>query len=533
MNKKTKQKKKAESNIIPVITVMGHVDHGKTSLLDQIKSTRIQQSESGGITQSIRAHEVEYKGKKLTFIDTPGHEAFSILREKGASVTNIVLLVVAADDGVKPQTLESISYAKKYKIPMVVAINKIDLPTANVKKVKQELASADVLLEDWGGDVLFTEVSAKENKNIDKLLENIFLQAELSEIKEDKKKLEGADSYCVVLESYLDRSMGTTSLIIVKAGKLKLGDTLCYGEEVSRIKSIQDEFHNELEEAVAGESALITGIKNLLDLGKPIYSFDSHEKAVEFINKHKSTENIVEEIENVDTEVSELSEEEQNQAELEMLLTQFESTERPEEGAKKTLPVILKTDTLGSVNAIISELEKLSDDETDIKIIRAESGEITKNDIQDAKTSKAIILGFNAVISPFLQTLARRERVIVKNYQIIYELLDEVDAVLELLATPDQEEIITGKAKIKKKFVLSNGDIIAGCMVEDGSIKKGHLIYAERKGERIGEGKISSLKREKDEIKEAVKGTECGILITPVIEISEGDTLYCYRIQKN
>lgn len=533
MNKKHKQTKKKETTIIPVITVMGHVDHGKTTLLDYIKKTRIQQSESGGITQSIRAHEVEYKGKKLTFIDTPGHEAFSILREKGASVTNIVLLVVAADDGVKPQTLESIKYAKQYKIPLVVAINKIDLKTANVDKVKQELASADVLLEDWGGDVLFTEVSAKDGKNIDKLLENIFLQTELSEIKPDTKKLATADSYSIVLESYLDRSMGTTSLVIIKAGSLKMGDTLFYNGQTSRIKSIQDEFHQERPVAEAGEAVLITGINSVLNLGEPIYSFLDGHKAEEFKKAHKQEESIEtkdpQEIEESSDEELEITPE----TELESLFSQLE-VETPQQGEEhKTLSVIIKTDTLGSVNAIVSELEKLTDEDVDINILRAESGEITKNDIQDAKVAKAIILGFNATITPSVATYARREKVIVKNYQIIYELLDEVDAVLDLLITPDQEEVITGKAKIKKKFVLSDGTIIAGCVVEDGTIKKGSLIYAERKDERIGEGKISFLKREKDDIKEALKGSECGILITPQIEIKEGDNLYCYRIQKN
>lgn len=531
MNKQKKTQKKKEENIVPVITVMGHVDHGKTTLLDYIKNTRIQQSESGGITQSIRAHEVEYKGKKLTFIDTPGHEAFSILREKGASVTNIILLVVAADDGVKPQTIESIKYAKQYKIPLVVAINKIDLKTANVDKVKQELASADVLLEDWGGDVLFTEISAKEGKNVDKLLENIFLQTELSEIKPEKKKLDGADSYSIVLESYLDRSMGTTSLVIVKAGNLKLGDTLFYDGKTSRIKSIQDEFHQEKTLVQPGEAALVTGISSILQLGQSLYSFEEGAKAEEFKKAQKSLQTEIENGTATDEETEEL--EITPETELESLFSQIDAQATTNDEEHKTLSVIIKTDTLGSANAIVSELEKLTDEDVDINILRAESGEITKNDIQDAKVSKAIILGFNAVITPSVETYARRERVIVKNYSIIYELLDEVDAVLDLLITPDQEEVITGKAKVKKKFVLSDGTLIAGCVVEDGTIKKGSLIYNERKGERIGEGKISFLKREKDDIKEAAKGSECGILITPQIEIKEGDNLYCYRIQKN
>lgn len=515
--------KKEVKKRIPVVTVMGHVDHGKTTLLDKIRGSKVQQSEQGGITQKIRLHKVKTDNGFITFIDTPGHEAFTALREKGSSVTDMILLVVAADDGIKAQTLESIKYAKDGKIPIIVAINKIDIVGNKLDKIKQELASADVLVEDWGGDVLAVPISAKEGTNVDKLIDSIFLQADLIDLKDKKSK--NYKSKFIVLESRIDQSLGKTALAIMKEGVLNKLDFIANkdSEKPLKIKGILDENFSEIMQASSGDPINIPGLRSMPELGTVMYGFDSYEEAENYIvqlNKKEADDNSDETL--------------LDEPNLEDLFAkQFKATSKDKPEEKKVLSVILKTDTLGSLEAIKQEIQKINDEFVEAKIVKAETGEISESDILIARATRSIILGFNQTISNTISDIAKREKVIVRNYSIIYEMIDELAAVLDSLIIPEESEIVLGSAKVAKVFVLSKGEIIAGCIVSDGTIKKGYKAHVERDKEVVATGTIVSLKRQKEEIKEALKGSECGILLEPQFDVESGDIIRCYRIEKN
>lgn len=513
---------------------MGHVDHGKTSILDAIRGTKVQEGEVGGITQNTRAHVIFDKfDNKFTFIDTPGHEAFSNMRERGAKLTDIVLLVVAADDGVKPQTIESIKFAQKAKVPIVVAINKMDITGANPEKVIQELSQHNVLVEKFGGDVLTVEVSAKKGTGLDELMETLALQVEILELKRARVihgKANGA-----VLESNLDKSLGAVGLIIVKAGNLKKDDYIVNKVGIDKIRQILDENQKEIQQAEEGDPVWIIGLDKVLEAGERVNFFENEKEARAFFKELEDAENkdkLKKKIENetedqVENESEGAEEDEDNSELLAMLLGQEQ-----EEAEIKKLNVILKADTQGTLEAVTQKLEELNDDEVEVNILKAATGDITGKEIEMAKTSRAIVLGFQVGITGNVEKLAKREKVLFRTYSLIYELLDEVSAALDSLIEPEEEEIEISRAKIKKVFVLSNKMKVAGSEVIKGNVLKGYSIFVERDGEEIGRGKITSLKKNKEEVKEVGKGQECGILIEPQIDIEEGDEVVCYKVEK-
>jgi len=507
----------------PVITVLGHVDHGKTSLLDAIRHTHIQKHEAGGITQNVRAHQIEFRGQKMTFIDTPGHEAFANMRSRGAKVTDIVLLVVAADDGVKPQTKESIEFSKKANVPIVVAINKIDLPQANTKKVKQELSQNDVLVEEYGGDVLVVETSAKKKINLDKLLETLLLQAEMLEL--TQHELLHGKGEAVVLESRLDNYKGPVALILLKAGSLTIGDYLIYEKSYSKVRAMLDDEQQNIKTAYEGDPVLIVGVNKVLNTGEILFIEKNQDSAKKLIKpfekqtiykKKNNIENKGRLEENTDVDL--LSEFFKKETEIKNL---------------KTLNIVLKTDSQGTLEAVRQKLEELNNAEVQIKILDAGTGNINEKDILRAKNGKGIVIGFQVEISNNVMNIANRERVLVKNYSIIYTLLEEVKAVLDSMLKPEEEIVEISRARVKKVFELTNGKKVAGIKVIKGIVIKGYKCFIMRGEDEIGNGKIVSLKQNKDEVKEVKKEQECGILIEPEIEFCINDEIICYKIEKH
>ena len=500
---------------------MGHVDHGKTSLLDAIRDTKVQASEVGGITQNTRAHQIKVEDQKITFIDTPGHEAFSEMRARGARVTDIVMLVVAADDGVQPQTKESIKFALEEKVPVIVAINKVDLPGKNIAKLKQQLSSENLLLEEFGGDVMAVEVSAVKKTGLDELLESILLLAEISEL--EKAKVKNGSGSGFVLESHSDKHLGSVALILAKSGEVKKGYTAVYEGGYSKIRGILNESQEKQEVGEEGDPIWLIGIDEVLKTGDTVKFFEEEKDAKEFLKElEKGTESLLEE-EEEDIEATE-------EDDLALLAEFFGAAQKEE--ATEYLNIVLRTDTQGTLEVVTKELEDMSDDEVKVKILDAATGELTEQDIKTAQAAKGIVIGFQVETPKKVQELARKERVLVRTYEVIYELIDEVGEVLDSLGQPIEEEIEVARARVKKAFQLSNGQYVAGCEVKKGTVLKGYKAYIERDGERSGDGKITSLKKLKNEVKEVKKGEECGILIEPNLEILEGDEIVCYKVEK-
>lgn len=524
---------------IPVIAVMGHVDHGKTSILDAIRGTHVQEKEAGGITQNTRAHLVTTKnGQKLTFIDTPGHEAFSGMRSRGAKVTDIVMLVVAADDGVQPQTVESIKFAQEAKVPIVVAVNKMDLPGASTDKIIQELSSHNVLVEKFGGDVLIVEVSAKKKTGLDELLDTLLLQAEMLELK--TTKLEFGKAYGVVLEATVSDKLGPAALVLIKAGSIEADDYMIWGEENGKIRKVLDENQVSIEKASEGMPVWIIGISKILKTGEKVLFMETEKESKEYLKGLKEkgeVEKVIVEDENVASEEEGTAEgglSEDDSALFAALLNQDDKKEDV-----KKLNVIVKTDTQGTLEAVTEQLNALSDAEVEVNIIESSTGDITMNEVELAKDARAIILGFQVGIADKVEKVAKREKVFFKTYKIIYELIDEVDSAMTSLVEPLEEEVEVARAKVKKVFVLSNGQKVAGSEVVKGLVLKGYAVYVERpvasnkkSAEEIGRGKITSLKQNKQEVREMKKGQECGILIQPEVDVQEGDEIVCYKVEK-
>lgn len=527
MTTKKDPKKRYEIARTPVIAVMGHVNHGKTSLLDVIRGTHVQESEAGGITQNTRAHQVEYKGYQLTFIDTPGHEAFSEMRSRGAQVTDIVLLVVAADDGVQPQTKESINFALKAKVPVVVAINKIDVPGKNMDKLKQELSSAGLLLEEYGGDVIVTEVSAKKELNIDSLLENILLVAELNNL-EKRTILENSLAHGFVLESNLDKNLGSVALILVQAGKVTNRNYISYRGGFDKIRILMDEKQTHLENADEGDPVWITGLKEVLKTGE-IVVFSENEKSAKLLSQKGLSSN---EQGNIEEEAeAKGNTPQEGDAALELLASLINSAKTEEE--IRYLNVVLKTSTSGTLEAVTEQLINLDSEKVKIKIILSGVGKITEKDIQAAQAAYGVVLGFQVLPDRKIAEIAEKEHVLVKNYEIIYEMLDEIGEVLDSMEEPVHEEVEVSRSLVKQVFVLSNGKYVAGCQVEKGNVVKGYKVYIVREGVRLEqEAKIILLKKQKNEVKEVKKGEECGIMLEPNIELKEGDIIICYKLEK-
>ncbi len=491
----------------PIITIMGHVDHGKTSLLDKIRKTNVTEKEHGGITQHIGAYTIDKEGRKITFIDTPGHEAFTEMRSRGAQVTDIAVIVVAADDGVKPQTKESISHAKAAGIPFIIAINKIDKPTANPDLAKSGLAELDVTPVDWGGDYEFVEVSAKTGQGIDDLLEVLLLQAEILELKADPK----AKAKTVVIESKLEKGRGPVATVISKNGTLKIGDNVVSGSSFGKVRALIDHNGKNIKEVAPGEAGVVVGLNSIPSAGEKLFATPDEKTAREFANKRAEYER-----------QKELSK--STKVSLEELSAQIAS------GNIKSLPLIIKADTLGSLEAIKGSLEKLKNEEVKVNIIHGDVGGITKSDIALAKASEnCIIMGFNIRPTGSVKEEAKKVGVEIKTYNVIYDLIDEVKALLGGLLSPIVKEEAIGQAEVRDVFMVPKVGAIAGCIVTDGTINRGVSVRVIRDGVVIYEGEISSLKRFKDDVREVAKGYECGIGVEGYNDIKVGDFLESFK----
>ncbi len=494
----------------PIVTVMGHVDHGKTKLLDAIRSTSVAEKEYGGITQHIGAYMVELpQGGKITFLDTPGHEAFTLMRARGAQITDIVVLVVAADDGVMPQTIEAINHAKEADVPIIVAINKIDLPDANVDKVKKQLSEYDLIPEEWGGNTLFCEVSALKKLGIEGLLENILLQAEILELKANYKcRAEGK-----ILESKVDFGRGIVATVIIQRGTLKIGDSFVAGIYPGRVRAMFDDKGQRVEKATPAMPVEILGFSGIPTAGDPFQVTDS-EKSARLISEKRQELKKIEEAKNVKK------------------ITLDNLYEQIKEGALQELKVIIKGDVHGSVEALQTALEKLSNDEIRLTVIHASAGAINESDVRLASASNAIIIGFHVRPTPGAQSLAEKEKVEIRKYNIIYEAVDDIKSAMEGMLAPEIKEEVTGNAEVRNIFKISKVGTIAGCYVTTGTIKRGTNAHLIRDGVVIYDGKIASLKRFKEDVREVEAGYECGIGIENFNDLKVGDVIEAYEIKK-
>jgi translation initiation factor IF-2 len=503
------QKAPSEINLeprAPVVTVMGHVDHGKTSLLDYIRRTRVASGEAGGITQHIGAYHVETPKGVVTFLDTPGHEAFTAMRARGAKVTDIVILVVAADDGVMPQTVEAIHHAKAAKVPMVVALNKIDRPEANPERVKQDLSTQEVVPEEWGGDTMFVEVSAKTGKGIDALLDSVLLQAEVLELKAPKD----APGKGIVIESRLDRGRGPVATVLVLAGTLKRGDVVLAGAVFGRVRAMLDEGGGAIESAGPSIPVEILGLSDVPAAGSEVLVLGDERKAREIALFRQG-------------KFRDVKLARQQTAKLENMFEQMG------EGEKKTLSLIIKADVQGSYEGLSHALSKLSTDEVKVNIVHAAVGAITESDVNLALASKAVIIGFNTRADVAARKLAEGGGVEIRYYNVIYEAVDEVKAALTGMLAPERRENVIGLVEIRKTYKISRIGTVAGCMVLEGLVRRGSRVRLLRDNVVIFDGELDSLKRFKDDAREVKAGFECGLSLKNYHDIQEGDQLEVYE----
>ena len=493
----------------PVVTVMGHVDHGKTSLLDKIRETNVTAGEAGGITQSIGAYTVSFgEGKKITFIDTPGHAAFTAMRARGAKVTDIVVLVVAADDGIMPQTIEAINHAKAANVPVIVAMNKMDKQNVNPDKVKQGLTEQGLVPEEWGGETIIVPVSAKTGEGIDSLLESINLVAEMQELKANPdRKARG-----VVIEAKLDKGKGPVASVLVQNGTLRTGDNLISGTTMGRVRAMIDDKGRTVKEAGPSVAVSVLGLEDVPNAGDSIFAVDQAlMKQVQEERKNKQRESMIKETQKVS---------------LDDIFKQVE------DGGMKELNVIVKGDVQGSVEAVKSSLEKLSNEEVRVKVIHAAAGAVNESDVMLADSANAIIIGFNVRPDSKAKTLAERSKVDVRSYRIIYELLDDMEAALKGMLSPKYQEVYMGKAEVKQTFNITGVGTVAGCYVTEGKLVRGGKLRIYREDVMIVEGGVKQLKRFKDDAKEVSAGMECGCAIEGFNEIRVGDYIECYLIEE-
>ncbi len=492
----------------PVITIMGHVDHGKTSLLDAIRTTNVVSGEAGGITQKIGAYQVERDGKKITFVDTPGHEAFTDMRARGAQVTDIAILVVAADDGVMPQTIEAISHAKAAKVPIIVAVNKIDKPEANPMRVKQELMEQGLVSVEWGGDVEFVEVSAKKKMNLDTLLDTILITSEILELKANFKKRAKA----VVLESKLDPKVGPIADILVQEGTLRIGDVIVAGEVQGKVRALVNDKGDRVKSVEVSQPVEIIGFNQVPQAGDTMYVIQNEQHA----------KRIVEEV----AKERKIAETTRKTISLEALSAQLEHEN------VKELNLVLRADSRGSVEALRDSLMKLSNGEVAVNIIQAAAGAITESDIKLASASNAIIIGFN--VRPTTKALREAElaNVEIRTSRIIYHITEDIEKALSGMLEPEYKEVYLGRIEIKKVYRISKVGNIAGCIVVDGKVKNDSNIRILRNNIVIFEGKLSSLKRFKDDAKEVIVGQECGLGVENFNDIKEGDVVEAFDMQE-
>jgi len=490
----------------PVITIMGHVDHGKTTLLDTIRKTNVVSGEAGGITQAIGAYQINYNGKKLTFIDTPGHAAFTEMRARGASVTDIVIIIVAADDGVMPQTKEAIDHAKAAGVPIIVAVNKMDKPAANRDRVLTEMAEANIIPEEWGGDVMFVNISAKTGMGIDDLLERILLISEMEELKANPNRYASG----TVIESKVDKCSGVVSTLLIQNGTLRLGDAIVIGNYAGRVRTLKNDLNESLVEAGPSTPVTVTGISETPSAGDKFMVFENEKKAKAIANerllKVKSSANQVTSSVTLDDLFNRIS-----------------------DGAKE-INIVLKTDVKGSEEAVRNSLLKLSVEDVKINIIRSGVGTVTPSDIVLASASDALIIGFN--IRPDNKTMeyAKERNVDIRLYNIIYKLVEEMEDAMKGKLEPIYEEKVIGSAEVRKLFKFSKVGTIAGTMVVSGSVKRDAKARVIRDGIIVYDGAINTIAREKDQVKEVNHGIECGITIENFNDIKVGDIIEAYEI---
>ncbi len=492
----------------PVVTVMGHVDHGKTSLLDYIKNTKVAAGEAGGITQHIGAYTVTVNGKGITFIDTPGHEAFTAMRARGAQITDIVILVVAADDGVMPQTIEAINHAKAAGVTIIVAANKIDKPGANIEKVKQDLTAQGLVPEEWGGDTMVCPISCKTGEGIDQLLESLLLVAEMKELLANPAR----EARGVIIEARLDKGKGPVATVLVQNGTLHTGDNLISGTVTGRVRAMIDDKGRTVKEAGPSMAVNILGLEEVPNSGDSIYAVSqSLMKQVMDERKRKESESMIK-------SSSKIS--------LDDIFNNIA------EGNLKTLNLIIKGDVQGSVEAIKQSVVKLSNDEVKVKVIHSGAGAVTETDVMLADSSNAIILAFNVRPDAKAKVLAERSKVDVRTYRIIYDLLDDVEAALKGMLAPKYVEVFLGKCEVRQTFKITGVGNVAGCYVLDGKIVRGGKLRIYRDDVLVVEGNVKQLKRFKDDVKEVNAGFECGCAIEGFNDIQIGDIIECYLIEQ-
>ena len=488
----------------PVVTVLGHVDHGKTSLLDSIKNSRVADREVGGITQHIGAYQVESNGNPITFLDTPGHAAFTAIRARGARVTDIAVLVVAADDGIMPQTTEAINHAKAAEVPIVVAINKMDLPGADPERVKRQLSEQELLVEDWGGDIISVDVSAKTGDGIDNLLENLLLVAEIGELKANpNKSAEG-----VVIEAKLDRKRGPSTTILVQEGTLNIGDFIVAGGAFGRVKAMTSDQGKAVQSVPPGCPAEILGFGSVPEAGDQLSVATSEREARSLAEKGAKAG----------------SQSAQGRA-----LTLEEVVNQVDTDQIKELNLVVKADVQGSVEAVRGALEKLVDEDATVRVLHAGSGAVTESDILLASASEAIVISFSIGSEPSAERLADRMGVEIRRYNIIYQLIDDVEKALHGMLDPVYTEVIVGRAEVREIFEGRRGTQIAGCRVSEGRMVRNADVRVMRDGQAVEDSTISSLRHFRDEVNEMNAGTECGVILQGFNDYQEGDILEVHR----
>ncbi len=493
----------------PVVVVMGHVDHGKTSLLDAIRKTNVALGEAGGITQHIGAYRIKINDRQITFLDTPGHEAFTAMRARGAQVTDIAILVVAADDGIMPQTIEAISHAKAAGLTIIVAINKIDKENADVERVKRELSENDVLIEEWGGDTICVEVSAKQNKNISELLEMVILSADMLELKANpNRRAKGT-----VIESRLDKGRGPVATVLVQNGTLKQGDVVVAGTSVGKIRVMTDDKGARIKEAGPSVPVEIVGLSEAPEGGELFWAVDDERAARDVVEVRK--QKIKDENVKAATAVN-----------LDDLFSQIS------EGEVKNLNIIVKADVQGSVEAVRQSLEKLSNEEVKVNVIHGAVGGVKESDVMLASASNAIIVGFNVRPDSGARVAAEAKNIDMRMYRIIYDAIDEIEAAMKGMLAPKFKEKVTGHAEVRQTFKVSSVGTIAGCYVTDGTVARNNSVRIVRDGIVIYEGQIESLKRFKDDAKEVAAGFECGMSVEKFNDIKEGDVFESYTMEE-
>lgn len=493
----------------PVVVVMGHVDHGKTSLLDAIRDTSVAEDEAGGITQHIGAYQVRVDGKPITFLDTPGHEAFTSMRARGAMITDIAILVVAAEDGIKPQTVESINHAKAANIPIIVAMNKIDKPEANPERVKQQLTEYGLVCDEWGGDTICCPISAKKNIGIDKLLEMVVFTAEMAELKANPNRAASG----TVIEARLDKGRGPVATLLVQNGTLKQGDTIIAGTGVGRVRTMTDSKGKRLEEAGPSVPVEIAGLSEAPAAGCTFNVVEDERMARELVEQRKSEEKL-----KATAPVQKVS--------LENLFDQIQAGER------KELALIVKADVQGSVEAVKASLEKLSNDEVVVRVIHGGVGAINESDVMLAASSSAIIVGFNVRPDAAARDSAARSNVDMRMYRVIYDCIDEIEAAMKGLLAPQYREVVLGHAEIRQTYKVSGIGTVAGSYVQDGKLVRDCSVRVVRDGIVIHEGKLGSLQRFKDTVKEVTQNYECGLTVEKFNDIREGDIVEGFTMEE-